>query len=180
MTFNLTYNNNDYYYKLSTCQWSSNDMPAMIQSTTGEIIKDIEIENKLNLIYLPNEIKNFYKKIGTTMQEIYIKEWTFFSIENIIKMVENYKKNNIETIDFAYKYLGMGHVKVAFYDTRYKTIFYRNDGGSNGYDRNNNYINLKNFNNSNNSSNVNKYIGITFDTFLEEIVEKKLESAITF
>ena len=177
MTFNLTYNNNHYYFNISMPEWTSNNMPAMIQSTSGEIIKDKSIEKKLNLINLPNEIKDFYKEIGTTLQEIYIKEWTFFSIQNIIKMIENYKKDNIETIDFAYKYLGMGHVKVAFYDTRYQTIFYRNDGGSNGYDRNDNYNNLVNFNNTNS---LNKYTGITFDTFLFEIVGKKLETAIIF
>ena len=177
MTFNLTYNNNHYYFNISMPEWTSNNMPSMIQSTSGEIIKDRSIEKKLNLINFPNEIKDFYKEIGTTLQEIYIKEWTFFSIQNIIKMIQNYKKDNFETIDFAFKYLGMGHVKVAFYDTRYETIFYRNDGGSNQYVRENNYINLKNFNNINS---LNKYTGITFDTFLEEIVGKKLETAMIF
>ena len=177
MSFDLTYNDNNYTYKISTPEWSSNNMPAMLQSISGEIIKDKSIEKKLNSINLPNEIKDFYKEIGTTLQEIYINEWTFFSIQNIIKMVEDYKKDNIETIDFAYKYLGMGHVKVAFYDTRYQTIFYRNDGGSNGYDRQDNFEKLKNFNNTNS---LNKYNGITFDTFLFEIVGKKLETAIIF
>lgn len=177
MTFNLVYNDNNYYYNVSTPEWSSNNMPAMIQSTSGEIIIDRSIEKKLNSINLPDEIKKFYIEIGTTLQEIYLREWTFLSLQNIIKMVENYKKDDIESIDFAYKYLGMGHVKVAFYDPKNKSIFYRNDGGSNGYDRNDNYKNLVNFNNS---SDLNKYSGITFDTFLFEIVGKKLETATIF
>ena len=177
MTFNIIYNNDNYYFNISTPEWSSNNMPAMIQSTSGEIIKDRSIEKKLNLINLPDEIKKFYTEIGSTLQEIYIREWTFLSLQNIIKMVETYKKDNIESIDFAYKYLGMGHVKVAFYDPKNKSIFYRNDGGSNGYDREDNFKKLKNFNNS---TNINKDIGINFDTFLEEINEKKFESAMLF
>ena len=46
-----------------------------------------------------------------------------------------------------------------------------------GYDRQDNFEKLKNFNNTNS---LNKYNGITFDTFLFEIVGKKLETAIIF
>ena len=177
MIYNLEYNNTYYHYQISKPQWESNSEPAMMQSISGEIIQDKLIEKKLHLLNLSYEIKNFYKKIGTSSQEIYIKEWTFLSIENITKMIENYKKDNIITIDFAYKYMGMGYVKVAFYDNRYNSILYRNDGGSNGYDRAENYENLKNFNNS---QDLNKDIGINFNTFLFEIVGKKFETAIIF
>ena len=98
MAHKLTINNNDFYYKLSRCEWKSNDMPGMLQSTSGVIIKDDLIENKLNQIELLEEIKNFYREIGTTSQEIYINEWILLSIENIIKMSENYKKDNIHTL----------------------------------------------------------------------------------
>ena len=177
MTHKLIFNNNDFYYKLSTCEWKSNNMPGMLQSTSGEIIKDDLIENKLNQIELLEEIKNFYREIGTTSQEIYINEWILLSIENIIKMSENYKKDNINTIDFAYKYLGLGHVKVAFYDKKFNRILYRHDGGSNGYDREDNFEKLKIYN-SNTNDNI--YYGLTFDTFLKEITEKKPETAIGF
>ena len=174
MSFSIIFNNKNYNFNISTSNWESNNAPSMIQSTSTEIIKDETIEKKLDLLTLPNEIKNFYKEIGTTMQEIYICEWTFFSIENIIKMCDNHKKNNINTIDIAFKYKGMGHVKVAFYDPRYKSIFYRNDGGSNGYEREHNYINLKNFNNSTNSTNLtnlneNIKYELNFERFLQEI-----------
>ena len=46
MTFNLIYNNNNYIYNISAPEWTSNNMPAMIQSTSGEIIKDRSIEKK--------------------------------------------------------------------------------------------------------------------------------------
>ena len=47
MTFNLTYNNNHYYFNISMPEWTSNNMPSMIQSTSGEIIKDKSIEKKI-------------------------------------------------------------------------------------------------------------------------------------
>ena len=177
MTHKLIFNNNDFYYKLSACEWKSNNMPGMLQSTSGEIIKDDLIENKLNQIELLEEIKNFYREIGTTSQEIYINEWILLSIKNIIKISENYKKDNIHTIDFAYKYLGLGHVKVAFYDKKFNRILYRHDGGSNGYDREDNFEKLKIYN-SNTNDNI--YYGFTFDTFLQEITEKKLETEMGF
>ena len=179
MLFTLTYNNNDYSYNLSNPEWCSNNMPCMFQSKSCEIIKDKNIENNLNLINLPNEIKDFYKEIGTTLQEIYIDVWSFLSLQNIIKMLQNYKKDNIETIDFAYKYLGMGSVKVAFYDIRYEKIFYRNDGGSNEHVRQDNYKNLLNFNNSTDLK-MYKKKGIDFNSFLLEISRKKFETAILF
>ena len=177
MAHKLTINNNDFYYKLSRCEWKSNDMPGMLQSTSGVIIKDDLIENKLNQIELLEEIKNFYREIGTTSQEIYINEWILLSIENIIKMSENYNKDNIHTIDFAYKYLGLGHVKVAFYDNKFNRILYRHDGGANGQDREDNFKKLKIYN-SNTNDNI--YYGLTFDTFLQEITEKKPETAMSF
>ena len=177
MSFNVTFNNIKYNFNISQSLWSSNTSPAMMQTSDYKIIKDDLIENKLNLIELLEEIKNFYREIGTTSQEIYINEWILLSIENIIKISENYKKDNIHTIDFAYKYLGLGHVKVAFYDKKFNRILYRHDGGSNGYDREDNFEKLKIYN-SNTNDNI--YYGLTFDTFLKEITEKKPETAMGF
>lgn len=177
MSFSITFNNQKYNFRISQPEWLSNNIPTMCQSTSCEIIKDKNINEKLETIDLPNEIKSFYKEIGSSIQEIYINEWTLFSIENIIKMTDYYKKNNINTIDIAFKYLGMGNVKVAFYDTNLKTILYRNDGGSNGYDRQNNFNKLKNFNNL---SNYDKSNRINFDTFLSEIIEKNIETSVIF
>lgn len=170
MTFNITFNNCNYNYQLSKPMWESNNMPCMIQSSSDKIIKDEFINKKLENIKLSDEIIKFYKLIGTINQEIYINDWTFFSIQNILKMNENYKKDNIHTIDFAYKYLGMGHVEVAFYNPKLESIYYRQDGGSNGYDRQINYNNLKKIN----SNNFINDKGYTFDIFLHEITENKL------
>lgn len=177
MTFCITYKNNNYEFNISQVEWNSNTSPAMIQTSDNKIIKDDHIENKLHQIELSDEIKNFYREIGTTSQEIYINEWTLLSIENIIKMSENYKKDNINTIDFAYKYMGLGHVKVAFFDNKFNCILYRHDGGSNGYDRNDNFEKLKIYN-SNTNDNI--YYGLTFDTFLQEITTNNFETAIAF
>ena len=42
-------------------------------------------------------------------------------------------------LDFAYEYLGMGHVRVHFVDTAVGLAYTRRDGGSNGFERNERY-----------------------------------------
>ena len=39
----------------------------------------------------------------------------------------------------------MGHCKAAFYDPQTNMIYYRNDGGSNGWDREERYEALKSY-----------------------------------
>ena len=63
MSFSIIFNNKNYNFNISTSNWESNNAPSMIQSTSTEIIKDETIEKKLDLLTLPNEIKNFYKEI---------------------------------------------------------------------------------------------------------------------
>ena len=68
---------------------------------------------------------------------LYVLTRPIMSLEKIKNrynlMKEEYKKDNI--IDFAFMYIGMGHIIVAAIDTKDKQVFLRRDGGSNGYDR---------------------------------------------
>lgn len=48
-------------------------------------------------------------------------------------------KGQTRVLDFAYEYLGMGHVRVHFVDTATGFAHTRRDGGSNAHERENNY-----------------------------------------
>ena len=105
--------------------YNSNDVPFFIKSESNNIIIDNEIEQKLEILKFSDEIKEFYKHYSTSSQELYIGNWSLFSINNIIKMTEHYISNNIETIDIAFTYIGMGHIRAAFYHPTYNKILYR-------------------------------------------------------
>uniref|UniRef100_A0A6C0AXI4 Uncharacterized protein n=1 Tax=viral metagenome TaxID=1070528 RepID=A0A6C0AXI4_9ZZZZ len=164
-------------FDISYPNYESNMQPFMRRTENTDIVIDTyELEKKLLLLdnALSEEIKNFYRKIKSSTQEIYIKNWQLFSIDNILKLKEMYIKDNINITDIGLKYEGMGHCKVAFIDPKSNMIYYRHDGGSNGYDREHNYNKLKNNYLSINNS------GITFYTFLQQINQDIIESDCVF
>jgi len=84
-----------------------------------------------------------YKILGDPKKEIYIGEWTLFSLDKALELYKNYCiKGQMNVFDIGYKYEGMGHVTVISCDLKTHLLFYRPDGGSNGYDREINYNNL--------------------------------------
>tara|TARA_B100000902_G_scaffold395364_2_gene453792 strand:- start:4959 stop:5555 length:597 start_codon:yes stop_codon:yes gene_type:complete len=112
------------------------------------------------------DIQDFFINNNGIDREIYIKEWIFFSIEKVLSLDEMYKLSNINNIvDLGYIYHGMGWVIVAFYYIPNKNIYFRMDGGSNGYDRMENFNRLKNIDKLL-ESNEN---GINFSQFLNKI-----------
>lgn len=164
-------------YNISVPNHKSNITPCMIALTSSTIVENIEeLEEKLNLLNnaLSNDIKTFYRNIKSSTQEIYIKEWSLFSIDDILKVFKNRKRDNINIIDFALKYCGMGHCKVAFYDPQTNMIYYRHDGGSNELDREERYEALKQY-----KSDPNNF-GLTFDIFLKQINENLDETNCLF
>ena len=132
------------------------------------------IMSKLKELCLHKDIENFFLS-NQSLQEIYIKNWSLMSLDAIIERYNICKKDNINIYDIGFTYKGMGHVKVAFYDPKLEKIFYRIDGGANGYDRIDNYNKLKTY-----SSETNNNPGLTFQDFLNEIQEFKNETGIIF
>tara|TARA_B100000902_G_scaffold383453_1_gene422348 strand:+ start:217 stop:759 length:543 start_codon:yes stop_codon:yes gene_type:complete len=101
---------------------------------------------ELNLI---KAITDFYLDNEAFNKEMYIENWTFFSITKILELVKYYIENNINNIvDLGFMYHGMGHVKVVYYDKISKKIYFRMDGGSNDYDRMANFNELKKISNN--------------------------------
>ena len=127
-------------------------------------ISDEKYDSTKNPFFMKGNIKNFvidYKKItgiperlnrnisllyniiGDAQKEIYIGEWTLLSFE---KALERYnllcKDGEKNVFDIGYRYLGLGHVEMISCDFKTHLLFYRPDGGSNGYDREENYNNI--------------------------------------
>lgn len=113
------------------------------------------------------EIQDFYINNNGVDREIYINNWTFFSLEKILSLDEVYKKSNINNnIDLAYIYHGMGWIVVVFYYIENKKLYFRMDGGSNNYDRIENFNRLKDIDNY--VSNISD-TGLAFKDFLNKL-----------
>lgn len=111
-------------------------------------ITNIEIIDKYLNICDNKDIQDFYINNNGVDREIYINNWTFFSLEKIMSLDEAYKKHNINNIiDLGYTYHGMGWIVVVFYYIENKKLYFRMDGGSNNYDRIENFNRLKNIDN---------------------------------
>jgi hypothetical protein len=124
---------------------------------SGNIESAFKMHNK-PIEDVPNTVNrnilDIYKLLGDTEKEIYIGSWTIMSVKNAIK---RYKElcnlNRTDIFDIGYQYMGMGHIKMISCDLNNHLLFYRPDGGSNGYDREDNLKNLL----ENGSKNYNKF-----------------------
>lgn len=130
--------------KLSTHNYRSTEMPFFASDLdtnnfTNNMVNNIDnIPDRLN-----RNMKIFYKLISSPGKEFYIGAWTFLSLDEAIEKfnakVEDGQKN---VFDIAFRYLGMGHIEVVSCDLESHLLFKRRDGGSNGYDREDNYKNV--------------------------------------
>lgn len=103
---------------------------------------------------LNRNIITIYNILGSKNKELYLSEWTLMSINNALKRYDELcKLNRKDIFDIGFKYEGMGHITVLSCDLNSHLLFYRPDGGSNGYDREDNLNNLIN----NGSSNYKKF-----------------------
>ena len=85
---------------------------------------------------IPHPLQCLYKVIGDPEREYYFGNWSFFSLNKLIERKKICEENNQNRmIDFALVYGGMGHVVVCSIDPQDAKIFYRHDGGSNGWER---------------------------------------------
>ena len=88
-------------------------------------------------------IKIFYTPVGNTGVEVYIGDYKFMSLTKCLENYKHYCNNNQHSVfDIAYRYEGIGHITVISCDLNNHLLFERRDGGSNGYDREDNYNEL--------------------------------------
>lgn len=90
-------------------------------------------------------VKTIYEILGNMETEIYIGEWTIMTITRALEIYEEYKKCGRENVfDFGFRYMGMGHIEVVSCDLEDFKIFFHPAGGSNGYDREDNFNDIVN------------------------------------
>ena len=106
--------------------------------SVNSVKRDISIiHEKLN-----RNIKEIYRYTVTDNQEIYINNWTFMSLNEIKERYKSIQKERHDIIDIAFRYHGMGWILVLSCDLNNSLLFERMDGGSNGFDREENYLQL--------------------------------------
>ena len=153
---NATYSDNNY---------DSTQQPFMLKSLGNPVNTNsdmVNINNKIVQLNITGKLKKLYQIIGNPTIECYINNWTIMSLNNIIKQYHIYKeKKQLRAIDFAFIYAGMGHMVICSYDPKTKKIYYKRDGGSNGYDRQLSFVEACN------------YIPVTTDLFqFEHLMEQ--------
>ena len=95
---------------------------------------------------LNRHIKVLYEIIGNPDVEVYIGEWTILSLNKALKLYEGFcKDGQVAVFDVGFQYYGLGHIRVLACDLENHLLFYRPDGGSNGWDREANYKKLINY-----------------------------------
>lgn len=85
---------------------------------------------------LNDNIIMIYRLIGDYNRELYLDDWCFMSLKSCMEKYRYYlSRNQDKVFDIAYKYDGMGRVKVLSCDLQNHLLFYRDDGGSNDFER---------------------------------------------
>ncbi len=127
--------NNSFFIKEEV---SNDDVNNYKTNETNKILE--------NLYGIPNELAKIYKIIGNPYIEYYFGEWILKSLINLIErrniMLQEKNKN---VVDFGIRYCGMGHCVICSYDPEDSKIFFRRDGGSNGYERVDNWNFIKSY-----------------------------------
>ena len=141
---------------------------AKIDEYTNRYMVSKELSKDQHLPIFPEALKSFFVDKPYSC-EIYINEWTIMSMQNMIERFESVSTDGILALDIAFRYSGLGYIKVLFYDPINQCYFIRWDGGSNGYDREDNYNKLKQY----------KYDGsmnyqMTYDKIFQ-VMERKIE-----
>lgn len=131
--------------KISDENYDSTIEPFFMKRDNDDYVmnyKDLpELPESLN-----RHIKIFYTLVGNPDVEVYIGDYTFMSLTKCLENHRDYCKNDQTSVfDIAYRYEGMGHVTVISCDLNNHLLFERRDGGSNGYDREDNYKALLNY-----------------------------------
>lgn len=131
--------------KISSENYTSSNLPFFSPDfdpesffTNSKCINKYKIPDRLN-----RNIKLIFQLLGDGEKEIYIGDWTIMSLKECIDRYKDFCKNKrTDVFDIGYRYLGMGHIEVISCDLNSHLLFYRPDGGSNGYDRYDNYQNI--------------------------------------
>lgn len=126
----------DKYGKPSKELYKSSNQPFFTKNYSNGDYEKTDISKILEKYNLPIKLKKIYELISNPNIEYYLGDWTLISLNSLEEFFKIKKENGQErVIDFAHFYFGMGHCLVVSVDPEDSKIFYRRDGGSNGYER---------------------------------------------
>lgn len=120
---------------------NSSRAPFFCQSVDKEHKSEIEfftpvVNQLISEHNIPEPVASMYRIIGNPEREFNFNNWSFMSLDSAINFNTSKKKSGQQNVfDFALIYMGMGNCIVAAIDPRDNRVFYRRDGGSNGYER---------------------------------------------
>jgi hypothetical protein len=127
---------------ISTNNYTSLDKPLFMKNSS----ESFKQYNNLKLQIPENvnrNVKLIYEIFGNEQKEIYLDEWTIMSLEEALKRYNELCTQGQDNVfDIGFRYLGMGHIEMISCDLKSHLLFYRPDGGSNGWDRINNFNEL--------------------------------------
>lgn len=107
--------------------------PATI---TGNSAFTQQVHTMADEVKLPQLLRCAYLLLGSSSREFQYKGWTWLSVDKMLARKREYEKvGQTRVFDLAIQYIGMGHVYVLTLDTQTGRVFRRNDGGGNGYER---------------------------------------------
>lgn len=158
---------------ISENNYNSVKKAFFLQNKKEKIAIKITKFNKITTLPegLNNNIKLMYSIINNYNFEIYLGDWTVLSLDEAINQYKDYCDNGQTNVfNIAIRYAGLGHVEVLSCDLTSHCLFYRRDGGSNGYDRKYNYNEILNYNSDkyNQLSFSDWFFNIEFDNELLE------------
>lgn len=97
------------------------------------------IEEFRHAISLPSPVEEAMSFFDANT-ELYVGKWTIMSVAEMRRMREAYEADSQALVTpFAHRYVGMGHVEVLAWNPHDRVVFKYSDGGSNAYDRRDNY-----------------------------------------
>lgn len=122
-------------HKSSDLPFFSRDFDPITFNINSKSLNNYNIPDSLN-----RNIKLIFELLGDAEREIYIGEWTIMSLKQCIERYNDFCNNGQKDVfDIGYRYMGLGHIEVISCDLKSHLLFYRPDGGSNGYERCDNY-----------------------------------------
>ena len=93
-----------------------------------------ELAAKYNL---PDVWVRMFRNLSSMTEVIADKQYTFFSLRQISELLD--RQDTVNFVDLCFAYKGMGHITLLTWSPSRKKLFIRNDGGANGYEREDNY-----------------------------------------
>ena len=123
-------------------QSSMDVMKSGLSPGSEEYVLMVEeyFQNNMGLMRVPELLKSIYVIIGDPDKEFSIKNYGFLSFngfKNRINIYRDVGQNKIA--DLAISNLGLGHICVLTMNLENGRVFFRYDGGSNGWERDDNW-----------------------------------------